>query len=124
MNNDHDSSLPEGFDLRALSAFVDGELPLAERAAIEAQLAQQPQAAARVAAWRAQKAALQALCGAPLRNERNEPTSVVSGRARPMNPLSSWCGGRLRGGNASASRRAGLRSARASRLRWGRSHHA
>ncbi|MGQ7938461.1 anti-sigma factor [Paraburkholderia sp. D1E] len=72
MNNDHDSSLPEGLDLRALSAFVDGELPPMERAAIEAQLAQQPQAAARVAAWRAQKAALQALCGAPQRNEHNE----------------------------------------------------
>ena len=72
MNNDHDSSLPEGPDLRALSAFVDGELPPEERAAIEAQLAQQPQAAARVAAWRAQKAALQALCGAPQRSERSE----------------------------------------------------
>ncbi|MFM0044270.1 anti-sigma factor [Paraburkholderia sediminicola] len=72
MNNDHDSSLPEGLDLRALSAFVDGELPPMERAAIAAQLAQQPQAAARVAAWRAQKAALQALCGAPQRNEHNE----------------------------------------------------
>jgi len=72
MNNEHDSSLPEGPDLRALSAFVDGELSPAERAAIEAQLAQLPQAAARVAAWRAQKAALQALCGAPQRSERSE----------------------------------------------------
>lgn len=72
MNNDHDISLPEGLDLRVLSAFVDGELAPAERAAVEAQLAQQPQAAARVAAWRAQKAGLQALCGAPQRNERNE----------------------------------------------------
>ncbi|SOE71917.1 Transmembrane transcriptional regulator (anti-sigma factor RsiW) [Burkholderia sp. OK233] len=72
MNNDHDSSLPEGPDLRALSAFVDGELPPGERAAIEAQLAQQPHAAARVAAWRAQKAALQALCGAPQRSEHGE----------------------------------------------------
>src|SRR5579863_7674996 len=69
MNNDHDSSLPEGPDLRALSAFVDGELPAGERTELEAQLAQQPQAAARVAAWRAQKAALQALCGAPQRSE-------------------------------------------------------
>ena len=72
MNNEHDSSLPEEPDLRALSAFVDGELPPEERAAIEAQLAQQPQAAARVAAWRAQKAALQALCGAPQGSERSE----------------------------------------------------
>ena len=63
MNDDHDSSLPDGFDLRALSAFVDGELPPVEHAAIEAQLPQEPQAVARVAAWRAQKAALRALCG-------------------------------------------------------------
>ncbi|WP_434109657.1 anti-sigma factor [Paraburkholderia caffeinilytica] len=83
MNNDHDSSLPEGLDLRALSAFVDGELPPVERAAIEAQLAQQPQAAARVAAWRAQKTALQVLCGASLRNERqahNESSGGVGQR--------------------------------------------
>ncbi|CAE6706611.1 hypothetical protein R69927_03827 [Paraburkholderia domus] len=77
MNNDHDSSLPEGLDLRALSAFVDGELPPAERAAIEAQLPQQPEAAARVATWRAQKAALVALCGAPQRHERNERSGSV-----------------------------------------------
>ncbi|MFL9953270.1 anti-sigma factor [Paraburkholderia nemoris] len=93
MNNDHDSSLPEGPDLRALSAFVDGELPPEERAAIEAQLAQQPQAAARVAAWRAQKAALQALCGAPPRSEHcesvgqsdadDEPAFIVVRRPTP-----------------------------------------
>ncbi|REE19441.1 anti-sigma factor RsiW [Paraburkholderia sp. BL27I4N3] len=71
-SDDYDSSLPEGLDLRALSAYVDGELPGAERAAIEAQLAQHPQAAARVAAWRAQKAALRVLCGAPQRSERDE----------------------------------------------------
>ncbi|RKE36566.1 anti-sigma factor RsiW [Paraburkholderia sp. BL23I1N1] len=72
MNNDHESSLPEGPDLRALSAYVDGELPAAARAEVEAELAQQPQAAARVAAWRAQKAALRALYGAPQRNEQGE----------------------------------------------------
>ncbi|MCX4157536.1 MULTISPECIES: anti-sigma factor [Paraburkholderia] len=81
MNNDHDSSLPEEPDLRALSAFVDGELPAGERAAIEAQLAQQPQAAARVAAWRAQKAALQALCGAPQRSERSERVGPSAGQS-------------------------------------------
>jgi len=81
MNNDHDSSLPEEPDLRALSAFVDGELPAGERAAIEAQLAQQPQAAARVAAWRAQKAALQALCGAPQRSERSERVGPSVGQS-------------------------------------------
>jgi anti-sigma factor RsiW len=71
-NDDYDSDLPEGLDLRVLSAFVDGELPGAQRAEIEAQLAQHPQAAARVAAWRAQKVALRALCGAPQHNGRGE----------------------------------------------------
>jgi len=67
-NDDYDSGLPEGLDLRALSAYVDGELPDAQRAGIEAQLDAHPQAAARVAAWRAQAAALRALCGAPRRD--------------------------------------------------------
>jgi anti-sigma factor RsiW len=71
-NDDYDSGLPEGLDLRALSAFVDGELSGERRAEIEAQLARHPQAAARVAAWRAQKAALRALCGAPQRGGRSE----------------------------------------------------
>ncbi|RKF48392.1 anti-sigma factor [Paraburkholderia fungorum] len=92
MNNDHDSSLPEGPDLRTLSAFIDGELPPAEHAAIEAQLTRQPEAAARVAAWRAQKAALQALCGAsPGKRERHgregreerEETTEQSGAGEP-----------------------------------------
>ncbi|WP_233800844.1 anti-sigma factor family protein [Paraburkholderia sp. HP33-1] len=66
MNNDDlDSGLPDELDLRVLSAYVDGELPDDQRAAIETQLGQHPQAAARVAAWRAQKAALRALCGVP-----------------------------------------------------------
>ncbi|WP_176058016.1 anti-sigma factor [Paraburkholderia sp. BCC1876] len=68
-NDDHEAGLPDGLDLRALSAWVDDELPAAERAALEAKLEQHPQAAARVAAWRAQKAALRVLCGAPLRGE-------------------------------------------------------
>jgi anti-sigma factor RsiW len=96
MNNDHDSSLPEGADLRALSAFVDGELPSAARAEIEAQLAQQPQAAARVAAWRAQRTALQALFGTSQRNgehsgsvgsmeqsDADEPAFIVVRRRTP-----------------------------------------
>ena len=72
-NDDHDAGFPEGLDLRALSAFVDGELPAGRRAAIEAQLAHHPQAAARVAAWRAQTAALRVLCGAPRRGAWGEP---------------------------------------------------
>jgi anti-sigma factor RsiW len=69
-NDDYDHSLPEGLDLRALSAFVDGELSRAQRVEVEVKLAQHPQAAAKVAAWRAQKAALQALCGMPRRGGR------------------------------------------------------
>ncbi|RAS24242.1 anti-sigma factor [Paraburkholderia bryophila] len=68
-NDDHEAGLPDGLDLRALSAWVDDELPPAERAALEAKLEQHPQAAARVAAWRAQKAALRVLCGVPLQGE-------------------------------------------------------
>ncbi|MBB5445849.1 MULTISPECIES: anti-sigma factor [unclassified Paraburkholderia] len=64
-NDDSDSGLHDELDLRALSAYVDGELPEEQQAAIETQLRQHPQAAARVAAWRAQKAALRALCGVP-----------------------------------------------------------
>ncbi|WP_341312432.1 anti-sigma factor [Paraburkholderia sp. IMGN_8] len=79
-NDDYDSGLPEGLDLRALSAFVDGELPHTQRAAIEAQLEQHPQAAAQVAAWRAQKTALQALCGAAA---REEPAFIVVRQSTP-----------------------------------------
>lgn len=56
------SSTPEPSDeLRLLSALVDGELSDSERAAVEARLAQDPAATARVADYRAQNAALQAL---------------------------------------------------------------
>ncbi|MFM0596597.1 MULTISPECIES: anti-sigma factor family protein [Paraburkholderia] len=89
-NDDHEAGLPDGLDLRALSAWVDDELPAAERAALEAKLEQHPQAAARVAAWRAQKAALRVLCGAPLRREyderadaTSEPGFIVVRRAAP-----------------------------------------
>jgi anti-sigma factor RsiW len=96
-NDDYDSGLPEGLDLRALSAFVDGELPHAQHVAIEAQLERHPQAATRVAAWRAQKAALRALCGAPPssardanerhegheRNDADDPAFIVVRRRSP-----------------------------------------
>jgi anti-sigma factor RsiW len=103
-NDDYDSGSSEGLDLRALSAYVDGELSDERRAEIDAQLDEHPQSVARVAAWRAQKAALRALCGAPrhdwraasagldeqadeLRrdphNQRDEPAFIVVRRVRP-----------------------------------------
>jgi anti-sigma factor RsiW len=58
-----DPDLPQHLDLQTLSAFVDGELPESELAAVRAELKRDPQSKARVAAWRSQKAALKALCG-------------------------------------------------------------
>jgi len=51
-------------DCAALCAYVDDELPADTRAALQARLADDAGAAQRVAAWRAQKAALQTLCRA------------------------------------------------------------
>jgi anti-sigma factor RsiW len=71
------AQLPEG-DLAMLGAFVDDELAAQESAAVHARLAADPQAAARVAAWRAQKAALQAVCeGARVAGERAAPAVLV-----------------------------------------------
>jgi anti-sigma factor RsiW len=68
MSGDDTHSSPENVpEPRTLGAFVDGELSDAERAAVRDHLARDPQAAAQVAEWRTQKAALQALCGAPER---------------------------------------------------------
>jgi anti-sigma factor RsiW len=81
-HDDHDSASasPRPPDLHALSAFVDGELPNEAHRAVLEHLEQDPQAAAQVADWRAQKAALQALCAAP-GTERpraeNEPAFIV-----------------------------------------------
>ncbi|MGH8782256.1 anti-sigma factor family protein [Paraburkholderia sp.] len=69
-NHDHDSDPAADAALRALSAFVDGELPETDRAALRERVATDPQAAAQVASWRAQKAALQALCGEPAEHAR------------------------------------------------------
>lgn len=74
-------------DLAMLGAYVDDELPPPERAALYARLAADPQAAARVAAWRTQKAALQMLCEglrAPGESSRtkDEPPAVLVVRAR------------------------------------------
>ncbi|WP_118179023.1 anti-sigma factor family protein [Paraburkholderia phosphatilytica] len=66
-HDDHDSDA----DLQRLSAYVDDELPGPERDAVHERLANDPHAAAQVAAWRAQTAALKALCGAPAAGERD-----------------------------------------------------
>lgn len=84
--DDHDSALPDSLkpaDPRALSAFIDDELPQGTRAAVTEHLAQDPEAAARVAAWRAQKTALQALCGTPRRDAADGAASFVIVRAPP-----------------------------------------
>jgi anti-sigma factor RsiW len=68
MNDDCDPAMTSGFsepELRLFSAFVDGELPEAERAAVAERLAADPRAASLVAAYRAQEAALAALFAAP-----------------------------------------------------------
>ncbi|WP_425572736.1 anti-sigma factor family protein [Paraburkholderia heleia] len=71
-------------DLMMLGAFVDGQLPAGERAALQARLAGDPRAAARVAAWRAQKAALQALCeGARVSGEGAVPGAAEAAGNAP-----------------------------------------
>ncbi|MEM5311554.1 anti-sigma factor [Paraburkholderia sp. JHI869] len=77
-----------------LGAFVDGELPASARETLEARLADDPRAAARVAAWRAQKAALRALCeGARVSGEDAAPDAGQAG-AEPavliLRPSGSW----------------------------------
>jgi anti-sigma factor RsiW len=44
-----------------LHAYIDGQLPAAQRADVEARLAADPEAAARLQAYRAQKQALRAM---------------------------------------------------------------
>lgn len=73
-----------GDELHLLSALVDGELSEAERAAISDRLAEDPVAAASVAHYRAQNAALKALF--PLPHE--EPALFVRRRA----PWWQWAG--------------------------------
>jgi anti-sigma factor RsiW len=75
MNSDQsDRDLPERLDLQTLSAFVDGELPQAELAAVRDELERHPEAKERVASWRAQKTALKALFG---ELEQDAPSFVV-----------------------------------------------
>ncbi|WP_322046885.1 anti-sigma factor [Paraburkholderia sp. J67] len=71
-------------DLVALGAFVDGELPPGTHAAMQARLDSDALAAQRVRAWRAQKAALQALSRAGDKaGEGESPAWVVLRRRDP-----------------------------------------
>ena len=70
-----------------LHAYVDGQLPAAERAAVEAHLAAHADDAARVQAWRAQNEALHALFDPVLA----EPHALRAGRAAQRVPArSAW----------------------------------
>lgn len=68
-------------ELAALSAYLDDELPADARAAVQARLAEDEQAAQRMSAWRAQKAALQTLCRAG--DEAAAPAYLVLRRRDP-----------------------------------------
>jgi anti-sigma factor RsiW len=78
-SNHHDPDSPERLDLQTLSAFVDGELPETELAAVRAELERDPEGKARAATWQAQKAALKFLFGDL---DKDAPSFVVV-RARP-----------------------------------------
>ncbi|HEY4803051.1 MAG TPA: anti-sigma factor, partial [Paraburkholderia sp.] len=84
LGQEHEGSPPPDEDLSMLGAFVDDELPPGDRDALQARLDSDPQAAARVAAYRAQKAALQALCeGARVAGERAAPDVATALDAGP-----------------------------------------
>ncbi|HEY1867131.1 MAG TPA: anti-sigma factor [Candidatus Cybelea sp.] len=92
MKSDHDNPRdPVTIDLPMLAAFVDGQLMASEAAALQVRIELDPLAKARVAAWRAQDAALRALCYA-LENEA--PPLVVLSKRRPwpraMAVAASW----------------------------------
>jgi anti-sigma factor RsiW len=92
MKSDHDNPRdPVTIDLPMLAAFVDGQLMASEAAALQVRIEIEPLAKARVAAWRAQDAALRALCYA-LENEA--PPLVVLSKRRPwpraMAVAASW----------------------------------
>jgi anti-sigma factor RsiW len=85
-HDDHDPALPKPPDLHALSAFVDGELLGEAHQAVLDYIAQDPRAAAQIGDWRAQKAALQALCAAPgpgQRHAQDQPAFIVVRAATP-----------------------------------------
>ena len=76
MNQNENPEIPQIAD-EQLHALVDGRLTLAEVVALEAQLAKNPDAAATVVAWRAQRAALRRLHAELL----EEPVPATLGRA-------------------------------------------
>ena len=83
MNDDPDPTAASGFsepDLCSLSAFVDGESPAAACQELGARLAVDRRAASLVAHYRAQRAALRALCADPAA-ETNGPCVVLFARS-------------------------------------------
>lgn len=82
MSDDRSPTPTDGFsetELDALSAFVDGELPEAERRTVADRLAADPDAASRVMHYRAQRAALRALFADPAA-QTNGPCIVLRTR--------------------------------------------
>ncbi|WP_206997642.1 anti-sigma factor family protein [Trinickia mobilis] len=80
MTSDYDNpGDPVTIDPQTLSAFVDGQLMESEAAALHARIERDPQAKARVAAWRAQDVALRALCR---ELEKKAPPLVVVSKRR------------------------------------------
>ncbi len=84
MNNDnHDPAATSGLsesELRELSAWVDNELPEEERAAVAQRLAGDSRAASLASAYRAQNAALRALCAEPATQDAAPPYIVLRPR--------------------------------------------
>ncbi|AJY39310.1 anti-sigma factor [Burkholderia humptydooensis] len=101
MSDDPDPTVaPESDEpgLFALSAFVDGELPDAERRAIAERLAADPRAAGVVSHYRAQRAALRALFADPVA-QRSGPCIVLRVRT-PWWRRAAFAGGALAAGVA------------------------
>jgi len=82
------SPLADG-TLEALSAFVDGELPPAESAAVRERIAADSLAASRVGNYRAQRAALQALCGS-MAGDDDDGASSASPACIVLRPREPW----------------------------------
>jgi len=92
--NRHDGTITEG----DLHAYVDGGLDEARRAAVEAHLAENPEGAAEVAAWRRQNETLRALYGPAA----EEPVPIRLGSYRIDGEHRMAAGGRWRMAAAAA----------------------